>query len=126
MVFEMGKDAGELPRKFISFHCLVNESIEMRESNTEGTVNYPGLPQRNDSEIVAIEETETSPTENLAVFQVTGVEKSTVREGGDTNEDRVKIGSQECLLSSSDEGNEGLEKFLRDKLDSLSCQFVEV
>ena len=32
------------------------------------------------------------------------------------------IGGRECLLSSSDEGSEGLEKFLRDKLDSFSGQ----
>ena len=36
------------------------------------------------------------------------------------NKEWKLFGSQECLLSISDEGSEGLEKFLRDKLDSLS------
>ena len=35
------------------------------------------------------------------------------------------IGGQECLLSSSDEGSEGLEKFLRDKLDSFSGEGLQ-
>ena len=74
--FEMGEYAGELPRKFISFHCLENESNEPKDHNTEGIENYPDLPQRSEVEIVVIEETETSPTKSLAVLQVTGGEKT--------------------------------------------------
>ena len=70
--FEMGEHAGELPRKFISFHCLENESNVPKDHNTEGTENYPDLPQRSEVGIVVIEETETSPTKSLAVLQVTG------------------------------------------------------
>ena len=51
---------------------------------------------------------------------MTGAKESTVRETEDRNKERAIFGSQECLLLSSDEGSEGLEKFLRDKLDSLS------
>ena len=58
----MGEHAGELARKFISFHCLENDSNELRESNTEGTENYPDHLERGESKIVVIEETETSPT----------------------------------------------------------------
>ena len=58
----MGEYAGDLPRKFISFHCLENESNVLKDRNTEGTENYPDLTQRSESEIVVIEETETSPT----------------------------------------------------------------
>ena len=47
----MGEYAGMLPRKFISFHCLENESNEPRESNTEGTENFPDLPRRRESEL---------------------------------------------------------------------------
>ena len=46
----MGEYAGVLPRKFISFHCLENESNEPKESNTEGTENFPDLPQRSESD----------------------------------------------------------------------------
>ena len=46
----MGGYAGVLPRKFISFHCLENESNEPKESNTEGTENLPDLPQRSESD----------------------------------------------------------------------------
>ena len=35
------------------------------------------------------------------------------------------VGSQECLLSNSDEGSEGLEKFLRDKLESFGGEGIE-
>ena len=49
-VFEMGEYAGMLPRKFISFHCLENESNVQKESNTEGTENFPDLPRRSESE----------------------------------------------------------------------------
>ena len=39
----MGEFAGMLPRKSIRFHCLENESNEPKESNTEGTENFPDL-----------------------------------------------------------------------------------
>ena len=83
-----------------------------------------------ESKIVVFKETETSPAKRLSLLQVTGVEESTVGESGNTNKERVVIDSQESLLSSCDEGSEGLEKLLRDKLDSLSGEglerFVEV
>ena len=74
-VFEMGEHAAEMPRKFISFHCLANESNEQKDSNIEGTENFPGLPQRSESEIVIIEDTETSRTKSLAVLQVARTEE---------------------------------------------------
>ena len=121
----MGEYAGELPRKFIRFHCLENEFNVPKDHNTEGTENYPDLPQRSEVKIVAFEETETSPAKSLAVLQVTAGKETMVEETGDTNKESVSIGSQECLLSSSDEGSEGLEKFLRDKLDSFSGEGLE-
>ena len=124
-VFEMGEFAGELPRKFISFHCLENESNEVKERNTERTENFPDLPQRSESEITIIDETETSPTKSLAVLQVAGAKEPTVRGDEDKNKKRVIIGSHECLMLTSDDGSEGFERFLRDKLDSLSGEGLE-
>ena len=121
----MGEYAGELPRKFISFHCLENESNVPKDHNTEGTENFPDLPQRSEVEIVVIEETETSPTKSLAVLQVTGGKETMVEERGIVDKECLVVSSQECLLSSSDEGSEGLEKFLRDKLESLGGQGIE-
>ena len=121
----MGEYAGELPRKFISFHCLQNESNVPKDHNTEGAENYPDLPQRSGVEIVVIEETETSPTKRLVVLQVTGSEKTMSEERGNLNKESFAVVSQECLLSSSDEGSEGLEKFLRDKLESLGGDGIE-
>ena len=121
----MGEYAGELPRKLISFHCLENESNEPKDSNTEGVEDYPDLPQRSESEIVVIEERETSPSKSLAALQVASAEKSTVEGDKDTNEERVVISSQKCLMSSSDDGSEGLEKFLRDKLDSVGGEGLD-
>ena len=121
----MGEYAGELPRKFISFHCLENESNVPKDHNTEGSENYPDLPQRSEIEIVVIEETETSPTKSLAVLQVTGVKETMVEERGNVKKECLIVGSQECLLSSSDEGSEGLEKFLRDKLESFGGEGIE-
>ena len=123
--FEMGEYAGELPRKFISFHCLENESNVLKDHNTEGTENYPDLPQRSEVEIEVIEETETSPTKSLEVLQVTGSEKTISEERGNVDKEILAVGSQECLLLSSDEGSDGLEKFLRDKLESLGGGEIE-
>ena len=123
--FEMSEYGGELPREFISFHCLENESNVPKDHNTEGSENYPDLPQRSEVEIVIIEETETSPTKSLAVLQVTGDKKTMGEERGNVNEESLVVGSQECLLSNSDEGSEGLEKFLRDKLGSLGGDGIE-
>ena len=121
----MGEYAGELPRKFISFHCLENESNVPKDHNTKGTENYPDLPQRSEVEILVIEGTETSPTKCLAVLQVTGGKQTVVEERGNVNKERLIVGSQECLLLSSDEGSEGLEKFLRDKLESFDGEGIE-
>ena len=123
--FEMGEYAGELPRKFISFHCLENESNVPKDHNTEGTENYPDLSQRSKVEFMVIEETETSPTKSLAVLQVTGGKKTRSEKRGNVNEESFVAGSQECLLSSSDEESEGLEKFLRDKHESLGGDGIE-
>ena len=123
--FEMGEYAGELPRKFISFHCLENESDVPKGHNTEEAEKYPDLPQRSEVEIVVIEETETSPSKSLAVLQVTGGKKTMVEKRGNVDKESFAVVSQECLLSSSDEGSEGLEKFLRVKLESLGGDGIE-
>ena len=123
--FEMGEYAGELPRKFISFHCLENESNVPEDHNTEKSENYPDLPRRSGVEIVMIEETETSPSKSLAVLQVTGGKKTMSEERGNVDKESFAVGSEECLLSSSDEGSEGLQKFLRDKLEALGGDGIE-
>ena len=74
---------------------------------------------------MVIEETETSLTKSLAVLQVTGCKGTMVEETEDTNKKSLIIGGQECLLSSSYEGSEGLEKFLRDKLESFGGEGLE-
>ena len=121
----MGEYAGELPRKFISFHCLENESNVPKDHNTEGTENFPDIPQRSEVEIVVIEETETSPTKSLAVLEVTGGKETMVEERGNVDKECLVVSSQECLLSSSDEVSEGLEKFLRNKLESFGGEGIE-
>ena len=123
--FEMGEYAGELPRKFISFHCLENESNVPKDHNTEGTENFPDLPRRSEVEIVVIGETETSPTKSLVVLQVTGGKETMVEERGNVDKECLVVSSQECLLSSSDEGSERLEKFLSDKLESFGGEGIE-
>ena len=123
--FDMGEYAGELPRKFISFHILENESNVPKDHNAEESENYPDLPRRSGVEIVMIEETETSPSKSLAVLQVTGGKKTMSEERGNVDKESFAVGSQECLLSSSDEGSEGLQKFLRDKLEALGGDGIE-
>ena len=123
--FEMGEYARELPRKFIRFHCLGNESNVLKDRKTEGTDNYPDLPHRNESECVVIEETETSPTRTLAVLQVAGGKGAMIEETEDAKEESLIVSGQECLMSSSDEGSEGLEKFLRDKLNSIGGEGLD-
>ena len=71
------------------------------------------------------EETETSPTKSVEVLQVTGGKETMVEERGNVNKESLIVGSQECLLSSSDEGSEGLESFLRDKLESFGAEGIE-
>ena len=123
--FEMGEYAGELPRKFISFHCLENGSNVPKDHNTEGAENYPDLPQRIEVETVVIEETETSPPKSLAVLQVAGGKRTMSEELGNVDKECLIVGIQECLLSSSNEGSEELEMFLRDKLESLGGDGIE-
>ena len=95
-----------------------------KDHNTEGTENHPDLPQRSEVEIVVIEETENSPTESLVVLQVTCGKETMVEERGNVKKECLIVGGQECLLSSSDEGSEGLETFLRDKLESFVIRIL--
>ena len=74
---------------------------------------------------MVIEETETSPSKSLAVLQVRGGKKMMGEERGNVDKESFAVVSQECLLSSSDGGTEGLEKFLRDKLESLGGDAIE-
>ena len=96
-----------------------------KDHNAEESENYPDLPQRSEVEIVVIEETATSPSKSLAVLQVTGGKKTMAEEGVNVNAESLVVGIQDCLLSSSDEGSEGLEEFLRDKLESLGGDGIE-
>ena len=73
-VCEMGRNAGVLPRKFFSFHCLENESNELNGSNTEGAENSPDLPRTSDLETVVVARTEISPTKRLTVLHVVAVD----------------------------------------------------
>ena len=68
-VFEMGEYSGMLPRKIISFHCLENESNEQKESNTEGTENFPDLPRRRESDAESGDGGE-SPRKRLVELEV--------------------------------------------------------
>ena len=65
----MGEYAGMLPRKFFSFHCLENESNELKESNTEETEKFPDLPRRRVSDVVCSDGGE-SPDKKLADLKV--------------------------------------------------------
>ena len=87
--------------------------------------DYPDLPQRVESEIVVVEETETSPSKSLAVLHVAGGKRVMVRETVDRNKESLIVGGEGCLLSSSDEGSEGLEKFLHDNLNSFSGEGLD-
>ena len=104
---------------------MENESNVPKDRNTEGTDNYPDHLRRSEVEIVVIEETETSPTISLSVLQVTEGKETMVEESDNTNGECLIVSSQECLLSSSDEGSEGLEKSLREKLGSFGGEGLE-
>ena len=58
-------------------------------------------------------------------MQVTGDKEMMVEERGNVDKECLVVGSQECLLSSSDEGSEGREKFLGDKLESFGGEGIE-
>ena len=58
-----------LPRKFISFHSLENESNEQKESNTDGTENFPVYPRRSESDAECSDGGE-SPEKRLVDLEV--------------------------------------------------------
>ena len=68
-VFEKGEYAGMLPRKYISFHCLENESNELKDSKTERTENFPDLPRRSESDAECSDGGE-SPRKRLVDLEV--------------------------------------------------------
>ena len=104
-----------LAREFPNFHCLKNESNERDTRNTGGTKDSTKLARYTK----VVDETETSAAENLTVLQVASAEESPHRDSKENFVKSFSIDSQQCLLSSNDEGSRGLEKFLRQKPNSL-------
>ena len=68
--FEMDEFACELPRKFISFHCLENNSNEPKDSNTEVADNFPDPPERNKSDVEYGPGGDESPERIVVGFEV--------------------------------------------------------
>ena len=86
-VVEKGDYAGMLPRKFISFHCLENESNEQKGCNTEGTENFSDLPRRSESDGECSDGGE-SPEKKLGeleVMPVCEIRKESIEGVGVTN-----------------------------------------
>ena len=127
-----GYPVSERANMLANCHVNLSASIVWRKNPTCRRTATPKelrttqtFSQRSEVEIVVIGETETSPTKNLAVLQVTGGKKTMVEERGNVDKECLVVSSQECLLSSSDERSEGLEKFLRDKLESFCGEGIE-
>ena len=83
----MGEYVGMSPRNFISFHCLENESNEQKESNTEGTENFPDLPRssESDGEGSDIGESPEKRLVELEVMPVCEIRKESAEEVDVTN-----------------------------------------
>ena len=117
-VFELGEDAGMLPRKFISFHCLENESNEQKGSNTEGTENFPDFPRRSESDGECSDGGE-SPEKRLvelAVMPVFKIRKESV-EGFDVT--NLPNGAERVQDVSHDESQIIVSHLLGESLDGL-------
>ena len=84
-------------------------------SRTEGLENSSDLRRISECKIGIVTETDTSPSGKLTALQVLVAREQTPKEHEETIVKSTSIVSQECLLSSSDIGSGGLEKFLRDK-----------
>ena len=107
----MGEYAGVLPEELLIFHCLEIESNVLNVGNTEGAENAPDISRASKSEIVIVEEAETSPSKNLIVLHVAAARQATSRESEETVLRSAINANQECLLPSSDEESGGLQKF---------------
>ena len=121
----MGEYTDELPLKNIIFHCLENESNEMKHCNADGTEYFPDLLRTSDMETVIVAETATSPTKSLTLLHVAAVSECVSNDDVDVVSKKVFGVSHECLLSSSDKGSGALERLLHDKLDSFSEEGLE-
>ena len=125
----MGEYAGKLPRKFISFLCLENESNEQKESNTEGIENFPDLPRRSESDAEYSDDGE-SPEKRiveLELMPVCEIRKESVEGVDVTNLPNVAESVQDVshdeshLLGGSLEGLD--ESGLRQLIENVPEQF---
>ena len=101
----MGFYAGNLPRKFISFHCLKIDPNEKDGRNTEGVENIANFPQASNSE------TENPPSKIFVAMQFAAVSDLVSKDNVNVVAEDVKIENQECLLSCSDKRGVALEMF---------------
>ena len=114
----MGEYAGMLPRKYISFHCLENESNEQKESNTEGTENFPDLPRKSESDGECSYDGE-SPEKRLVeleVLPVCEIRKESV-EGVDVT--NLPNAAERVQYVSHDESQNIVSHLLGERLEGL-------
>ena len=97
----MDEYAAELPRKFISFQCLENESTKKRWKQHRNCGDFPNFPRASELETVMVAETETSPTKSLVLIHITAVGECVANDDVDIVAKGVSVASQECLLSNS-------------------------
>ena len=130
----MGEYAGKLPRNFISFHCLENESNEPKESNTQGTENFPELPQRSESDAECsfggespekrLVELEVMPVCEIRKESVEGVDVTNLPNAAESVQDVSHDESQIIVSHLLGESLEGLdESGLRQLIENVPEPF---
>ena len=114
----MGEHPGMFPRKFISFHCLENESNEQKESNTEGTENFPDLPRRSESDGECSDGSE-SPNKRLVELEVLPVCEIRKESAGGVGVTNLPNAAESIQYVSHDESQIIVSHLLGENLEVL-------
>ena len=116
----MSELAGNLPRKFISFHHLGFKSSAHNFPEERKSENFRNVAGMEEANTVKIGETSTSPPKELSGLQSVPMRTESIgAELGD--EDRnLTMAEKDCVLTSSDDDVENLSAFVAERLQCLS------
>ena len=123
----MSDFAGLLPRKFISFCHLGDESSAHNLPEERQSENLQNVTERKEANTIGIGETSLSPAKSSSTLEDAAVGAECIGAELEDEDRKFTIAEKDCVLNSSDDDVDGedLSAFVADTLQCLSKGSVE-
>ena len=121
----MSKYAGDLPRRFISFHHLDSESSAHYLPEEREAEHPRNAAQTDEVNTFVVDGISSSPTKAMSILQGGPIEAEIVAAREGDEEIDLTIGEKHCALTSSVEDVENLGASATENMQCLSERSVE-